>query len=70
MCVLVKIHEGREAGPAFQVERLVRILLSLVVDANQDQKVEEVAEARKARRVEEVVRIEWVVGEGPPQGSS
>lgn len=34
------------------------------------QKVEEVAEARKARRVEEVVRIEWVVGEGPPQGSS
>lgn len=70
MCVLVKIHEGREAGPAFQVERLVHILLSLVVDANQDQKVEEVAEARKARRVEEVVRIEWVVGEGPPQGSS
>lgn len=70
MCVPVQILEGQEAGPAFQVEHLVRILLSPGVDANQDQKVEAVVEAQKARRAEEVVRIEWVAGEGPPQGSS
>ena len=32
--------------------------------------VEEVAEAQKARRVEEAVRIEWEVVEGLPWGSS
>lgn len=67
----VKILEDQEAGPVFLVvEHLVHILLSLVVDANQDQRVEEVAEVRKARRVEEVVRIGWVAGAGLPRGSS
>lgn len=70
MCVLVQIHEGQEAGPSFQVERLVGILVSPGVDGNQDQKAEEVAEARKARRIEEVVHIECVVEEGPPKGSA
>lgn len=36
MRVLLRILEGQEAGPVFLVERLVHILLSLVVDANQD----------------------------------
>lgn len=72
MCVLVKILEGHGAGPVSQVECPVHILLSLVVGANQDRTVEEVAEARKARRVEEVVRIGWtvVVVETLPWGSS
>lgn len=35
---MVKILEGREAGPVFPVEHLVHILLSLAVDANQDLK--------------------------------
>lgn len=61
VCVQVKIPEGGEAGPVFLVERLVQILLSLVVDAYQGQRVEEVAEARKVRRAEVVVHIEWVV---------
>ena len=34
------------------------------------QRVEEVAEVRKAHRVEEVVHIGWVAVEGLPQGSS
>lgn len=34
------------------------------------QRAEEVAEAQKARRVEEVVRIEWAAVEGLPRGSS
>lgn len=70
MRVLLRILEGQEAGPVFLVERLVHILLRLVVDANQDQRAEEVAEAQKARRVEEVVRIEWAAVEGLPRGSS
>lgn len=70
MRVLLRILEGQEAGPVFLVEGLVHILLRLVVDANQDQRAEEVAEAQKARRVEEVVRIEWAAVEGLPRGSS
>lgn len=69
MHVPVKILEDQETGPVFQVECLVRILLSLVVDVKQDQMVEEAAEARKARKVEGVVRSEWVVVEGRPRGS-
>lgn len=68
--LVVKILEGREAGPVFPVEHLVHILLSLAVDAYQDQRVEGVAEVRKAHRVEEVVHIGWVAVEGLPQGSS
>lgn len=34
------------------------------------QRVEEVAEVRKAHRVEEVVHIGWVAVEGLPRGSS
>jgi hypothetical protein len=34
------------------------------------QRVEGVAEVRKAHRVEEVVHIGWVAVEGLPQGSS
>lgn len=58
MGVLVKILEDQEACPVFQVECLVHILSSLVVDVKQDRMVEEMAEARKARRFEEVVHIE------------
>lgn len=63
MCVLVQIPEDQKAGPAFQVERLVHILLSLLVDAYQDQ-MEAVVEARNVCRAEEVVHIERVVAEG------
>lgn len=70
MCVPVKILEDQEAGPVFQVECLVHILLSLVADVKQDRTVEEGAEARKARTVEEVVHIEWAVAEGLPRGGS
>lgn len=70
MRVLVKILEGREAGPVFLVARLVHILLILVGDTTRDRKAEEAAGARKARRAEAEVRIEWPAAAGLPQGSS
>lgn len=71
VCVLVKTPEGQQAGPVSQAEHLVHILLCLMVDACLEQMVEEeeeVAEAQKAHRAEEVVHIEWVVAWGLPKG--
>lgn len=62
--VLVKIPEGQQAGPVSQAEHLVHILLGLMVDASLEHKVEELAEAQKAHRAEEVVHSEWVVAQG------
>lgn len=66
VCVLVKIPEDQQAGPVSQAEHLVHILLCLVVGACLEQMVEEVGEAQKAHRAEEVVHSVWVVALGLP----